>query len=309
MRVLTTLALAVSPLLVSGAFAQEQDWRFAHPGATLVGGIRVESLLQSPIFNKLIEQSTAKDPAKSAMVGMMRQALSGVTEVRISIRDIGNNKEPDVLTLVTGHIDDASTAGLLTADNKMKMHRIDANTMLLGEAASIDEAVRRLARPVGLESAAVKRGRAMKNYEFWLAGALPNMPMTAVFGDMLHGLALGVGVQTDLRLELAIDTASPKMAAELVKSARESQQKQPALAGTTLQAEVDGSTARLRMVVDGDRVVQAVQEAIANGGVGTPVAGLIGASRTPAAPPKPERKTIIIYGLDDGPRVIDPSKP
>ena len=64
MRSLRTLAL-ISFFTVSVAFAQvsqvpAQDWRFAHPGATMVGGFRVKAMLDSPLVNALIAQATVK---------------------------------------------------------------------------------------------------------------------------------------------------------------------------------------------------------------------------------------------------------
>ena len=104
-----SLALISSFLIGSAAFAQvpAQDWRFAHPGATLVGGFRVKAVLDSPLVNTLISQATAKDPSTGVMVGMMRSAVGGVTEVRFSVRDMGKGQNPDVLALVTGVLDDA----------------------------------------------------------------------------------------------------------------------------------------------------------------------------------------------------------
>jgi hypothetical protein len=58
-----SLALA-SCFLVGSAFAQvpvtqaqSQDWRFAHPGATMVGGFHVKAVLDSPLVNTLIKEA------------------------------------------------------------------------------------------------------------------------------------------------------------------------------------------------------------------------------------------------------------
>ena len=83
-----------------------QDWRFAHPGATLVGGFRVKAVLDSPLVNQLIAEATAKDPSTGMMVGLIRSAVGGVSEVRFSVRDMGKGKDPDVLALVTGQLDE-----------------------------------------------------------------------------------------------------------------------------------------------------------------------------------------------------------
>src|ERR1041384_4515791 len=92
--------------------AQSQDWRFAHPGATMVGGLRVKTVLDSPLMNTLVSQATAKDPSAGVIVAMIRSAMGGVSEVRFSVRDMGKSQKPDVLALVTGVIDDAAARAL-----------------------------------------------------------------------------------------------------------------------------------------------------------------------------------------------------
>ena len=136
MRSLRTLALI--SLTVSAAFAQvsqvpAQDWRFAHPGATMVGGFRVKAMLDSPLVNALIAQTTAKNPSAGPMVQMAKGILGGVTEVRFSVRDMGKGKDPDVLALVSGVLNDAAAGALTQGKSKTTVHRIDANTLLIGE--------------------------------------------------------------------------------------------------------------------------------------------------------------------------------
>jgi hypothetical protein len=122
---------------------------------------------------------------------------------------------------------------------------------------------------------------------------------------------LGLSAQSDLRIEIALETATPKMAEDLVTAARRSQVEQPAL-GAALQSEVDGSTARFRFVMQGDQVIQAVQQAIANKSAQSALPSFLGPSPVapapawsdPASPPKPKRDTVIIYGLEGGPREI-----
>jgi len=286
-----TLTLIFCPLL---AFAQtpDQDWRFAHPGATMVGGIRVEALLQSPILNMVIEQATAKDPAMSAMAGLMKGTLGGVSEVRISILDLGDGKDPEVLTLVTGKLDDAAASAL--AQGKATVHRVDANTLLLGEAASVAEAVQRMEEPRKvLQSRAVQRGKALANYDFWIAGTLPAIPMTGGLDEMLNGIALGLSVRDDLQVELALDTPSAEMAEELIRKARQAQREQPDFPAALL-TDVDDTTARFRISVEKSVLVQRLQEV-----VGSPIPKF--------KEKEPERKTVTIYGLEGGAREIAPS--
>jgi hypothetical protein len=306
MRFLTVLTISLCPV-----FAQsiDRDWQFAQPGATLVGGVRVEALLQSPILNTVIEQATAKDPTMTAMVGMLRGVLDGVSEVRFSMLDAGTGNQPEVLTLVTGRMDDAAAKAL--SQGKATVHRVDANTLLLGDAGPVAAAVQRLTRPsAAVQNRAVQRGKSLSSYDLWIAGTLPAMPMTAALGDMLHGLALGFSLRDDFRAEVALETASADMAAELIRQARAAQREQPETAGAALEAEVDGTTARFRVSVEKKILDQAIQEAVASGKLGSN--SLFGTSAATPPLPKfkekePERKTIMIYGLDDGPREIDPA--
>jgi hypothetical protein len=220
-------------------------------------------MLDSPLVNTLITQATGKDPSAGAIVGMMRAALGGVTEVRFSVRDAGKGKDPEVLALVTGVLDDVTARGL--AQGKTSLRRIDANTVLVGEGQSLEDAVIRLSKPAtGLQDRALGRGKGVANNDLWIAGTLPALPMTIPVLDSLRSLALGISAQSDLRVEIALEMTSAKMAEDLVSSARRSQVQQPAL-GAALESEVDGSTARFRMVMPGDQVIQAAQQAMEHG--------------------------------------------
>jgi hypothetical protein len=318
MRSLRTVALILCSLAAPAVFAQAsaEDWRFAHPGATLLGGFRVKAMLDSPLVNTLIAQATAKDPSAGAIVGMMRAALGGVTEVRFSVRDAGKGKDPEVLALVTGVLDDVTVRGL--AQGKTSLRRIDANTVLVGEGQALEDAVIRLSKPAtGLQARALGRSKTVANNDLWVAGTLPALPMTIPVLDSLRSLALGISAQNDLRVEIALEMASAKMAEDLVSSARRSQAQQPAL-GAALESEVDGSTARFRVVMPGDQVIQAAQQAIEHGitsnGAQSPLAAFLSPSllsgapvvSEPAGPAKPKRDTIVIYGLDEGTREIKP---
>lgn len=322
-----SLALISSFLIASTVFAQApaQDWRFAHPGATLVGGFRLKAVLNSPLMNSLIAQATTKDPSTGMMVGMIRSAVGGVTEVRFSVRDMGKGKEPDVLALVTGVVDDA-IAGAITQgkpQDKTEVRRIDANTLLIGEGQSLDEAVARMSKPAtGLQARALDRSKTLADHDLWIAGTIPEIPnMTIPMLESLRGLALGISLQSDLKVEVALDLDNAKTAEDLVSSVRRSQVKQPGL-GAALQSEADGSTAHFRMMLPGDQVIQAVKQGMEqNGAAPSPLAGLFGTSfgsealptfksssnsltPAPAAPPKQKQGTIKIYGLDEGTREI-----
>ena len=248
------------------------------------------------------------------MVGLVLQSLDRVSEIRFSVRDMGKGKDPDFLALVTGQLDEASLTSM--AKGRARVHRIDADTVLVGEGQSLEDAFLRMSKPAtGLQARALDRSKALANNDLWIAGTLPALPMTVPVLDSLRSLALGISAQSDLRIEVALETATPKMAEDLVSSARRTQMEQPAL-GAALQSEVDGSTARFRFVMPGDQVIQAVQQAVANRGAQPSLPSFLGQSAVapgavasdPAAPAKPKRDTVIIYGLEGGPREIKPEQ-
>jgi hypothetical protein len=324
-ELMRSLALA-SCFLVGSAFAQvpvtqaqSQDWRFAHPGATMVGGFHVKAVLDSPLVNTLIKEADKNpSPGYSAafVFGMMRAQFGEVSEVRFSVLDMGKGQNPNVLALVSGALDDANIGGMVgvMTQGKTNVRRINANTLLVGEGQSLEDAVARMSKPAtGLQARALDRSKALGDYDLWLSGMIPEIPtMTIPMLDSLRGLALGMSLQNDLRVEVDLDTTNAKTAEDLVSAARRSQVQRPGV-GAAMQSEVDGNTARFRIELPGDQVIQAVKQEMEQGaGAQSPLAGLLGQSLptfksttpAPAAPAEPMRGTIRIYGLDDGTREI-----
>jgi len=174
--------------------------------------------------------------------------------------------------------------------------------------------VARMGKPAtGLQARALDRSKALADHDLWIAGTLPEIPnMSIPMLDTLRGLALGISLQSDLRIEVALDMETAKTAEDLVSLVRLSQKQQPGL-GAALQSEVDGSTARFRFEMPGDQLIQAFKQGMdQGGGAQSPLAGLLGQSLptfksttpAPAAQPKPKQGTIKIYGLDEGTREI-----
>jgi hypothetical protein len=285
--------------LASSLFAQT-DWRFAHPDATLVGGLRPQAVLDSPFLASALAEATKKEPSAAMALGMAKGLLGGVTEVRFSVQDNGG-KEPDVLALVSGRLDDAFMRSM--AQDKAKWQRIDANTVLMGNGASLEKAAARM-RSAGtaLQSRVLDGVDTLAGYDFWLAGNIPESPMTAGLKMNLKGIAFGINVHDALQLELAARTATAAQAEALLKSAHEAETSQAPQFRGMLQSFVEGTTARFRVNVPKEIVLQAMEQRQASA-----VASASASPRpTPIAPASaaPTRKTIIIDGLDNGPKEI-----
>src|SRR6185503_106879 len=83
-RVLPVLVLTLGLGSQSVMGQTEADWRFSHPQATLVGGVRVGAILQSPLVKKALEQATSKDPQIAMGAAMAQTMLRGITDIRFS---------------------------------------------------------------------------------------------------------------------------------------------------------------------------------------------------------------------------------
>lgn len=297
-----TLGLAAQTLSAQA----DGDWRFAHPQATLVGGIRVNALLSSPLLKAALDQAGAKDPSVAMGMAIARSLFRNVNEVRFSLQENGSTT-PDTLILVRGALDPASMQML---QGEMESQAIDANTMLIGAGDSLRAAVARLGNVADPQSAAFQQARRIPSgYDLWFAGEIPNIPGISLPQGLnlnLRGFAIGMSFTDNIGLEVSAQTATAEQAEALVKMVREAEAKQ--LAGAVHpEVSVEGTTARLRVSVPAEQLMQAMQNPAVTGIMGGTAAA---ASRTalvpppappkPATPPKPVRGTVIIQGLEGG---------
>lgn len=299
MRSLTTCLLLLPGLLL----AQEPaDWRFAHPSATLVGGVRLKPVLESPIFQAAVEQASASTPSVGAASALLKAALAQVDEVRFSVLDRSDGRV-DTLVLVKGKFDPA-LANLIT-QNRTQSRMIDEHTMLLGEGAALEEAAGRLHEPPApLRNRAVQRGSALAGHDFWIAGSLPDSPITSAVKHNLRSLAVGFSLADNITLETSLEAWTPQGAEELVRAVRAAEAGQPQWAGT-VEATVTENTATFRVSVSRERVLAAIREGAAQQWLSEMGGALPAAPKPlPPKPAPPKRDTIIIQGLEGGLREI-----
>jgi hypothetical protein len=330
MRSLKALALTAAVLLAPLAAGQTQqpapDWRFADPGAQLIGGLDVHGLLDSPLVKSALDQAAAKMGDAATLMRMTLGTLSGVSQVYFSIT--GRKEDADGLMMVKGTLTDAAVrafmqgggiagmgdAGPKPAQPKVDMARVDATTVLVGSPALLGAAVRRLQRPAPAASPLLARAKTLAaGNDFWIGGTLPDIPVVALIGGGIKGLALGLSLQHDLRLQVSLDMATAElakqMAAQVRKSVDEASRNQPGL-DTKLEAKVVGTTLNITSTVDGDQILKTLAEKLQDGvsgpgalfGGGPTKTATTAAPSEPAAPPQP--RTVKIFGLDDGTREV-----
>jgi hypothetical protein len=292
---------AVLPVVLAAQTATDADWSFAHPDATLVGAIKPRAILDSPLLTFVTEDLGMADVNTKLMMGLVRATLGSVNEIRFSLQDNGT-KEPDVIALVSGSFDEGLLSAL--AQQKAKVRRIDANTILLGNGPSLDKAAARVARTgASLRPRVSLVSEAMEASDFWLSGQLPEMPMTAQLRTMLRGLALGLTVRDDLAAAFDLHAANAEQAQALVRETHSAEAKMPPLYQGLLQSYVDGNTAHFRITVPRQILLDAVKNRAIPGMPGQEQPRLERlAPPLLEAPAQP--KKVVIQGLDSGPREI-----
>lgn len=335
------LTIAVIPaILAPGARAQTApDWRFADPGAAMIGGFDVQSVLQSPLVKSALDQVTAK--FGGAVPGMEQTlgTLGGVSQVYFSVS--GRHEDADVLVLMKGNLSDAMAKAFIQGANmggaasgngkagdakpagtlKMDMRRVDVNTILYGDIALLDAALRRLSLPASATpNPLVARAKTLSDgNDFWIGGSLPDIPAIALLGGGIRSLAVGLSLQQDFRFQLSLDMATAETAQALAAQARKSMEdaRRQNKIDARQEIEVAGTTLRVKVSMDGDKVLKLLADKMAEG---LPTPGALVSAHPSSTPPnrtQPARqevqpqqpKTVRIYGLDDGPKEIPLSKP
>src|SRR5579864_3452545 len=94
-------AVVIAAVLVEAALAQgsdtqpDADWRFVGPGASLIGAINVQSILQSALVKNLLQQVMAKTGTSLPAMDLALGTAAGVWRVYFSITS--RNHDADVL--------------------------------------------------------------------------------------------------------------------------------------------------------------------------------------------------------------------
>lgn len=323
MSLKAVLALAPAVLLSPLMTAQSADWRFADPGAQLIGGVDVHAVLDSPLVKGALDQVAAKLGDAAPMMQMRLSTVRGISQVYFSVTS--RKDDADGLIMIKGTVDDAMLRGFLqgqaarkasSTQTIMDVARIDANTVLLGSQPLLLPAVERMGRPAATTAnPLLARAKTLSaGNDFWIGGALPEVPGLAVIAGGIKGISLGVSLQQQIRFQLSLSMATAEMAkqmaAQMEKSANETLRSQAGL-DTKVETKVVGSTINIGSSVDTDQLLKALAEKLKDG-IPTP-AGVLAAngpqtaarSNAPAQPAAPQPpKTIKILGLDEGPREV-----
>lgn len=201
----------------------------------------------------------------------------------------------------------------------------DSSTLLLGDEASVLAAIGRRSGALVPASGLLKRAQALAaTHDFWLitdgpltgfeptAAARTNV-LAAELAAQVKSLDMGLAMRDGFQLEVGVAAESDAVAAQMtqllstqIQTALVAQPNQP---GTTeiarkLHIAAEGNRMQLSLALTKDEIVQALQAAQA---ARAQAVAMSPAQPTPRAARQPKAANpghITIYGLDDGPRVI-----
>ncbi|MEO7653688.1 MAG: hypothetical protein ABIZ80_24785, partial [Bryobacteraceae bacterium] len=304
-----------------------QDWRFAHSSPAMLMVINVKSLVQSPLLATVFSMLGG---AGAKELDNIRAAVSDVGQILISVA-ASNGEAPSTLMLIRGNVD-GPLSTVLKSSKGMQTHRIDAFSMLVGDASAVGFATLRLKSTNPQTSGRLLRVGTLEGmkYDIWM-GIDPRYLRSAGFGlaqtsseeidilSRLNGMSAGLYVRDQIRVEAMVEAPSPEMADRMLAAYREMEAKEKPgdnPFGKQIWASTEGSKIRFVAIADLARLKDTA-------GFHNDAAQMIGpqlgpliqaitalksgnrpASAQSPAQPKAQQGAIVINGLAGGPKEI-----
>ncbi|MGH9721669.1 MAG: hypothetical protein ACRD8O_15785 [Bryobacteraceae bacterium] len=308
----------------------ESDWQFAHPEAQILMGINVKAVLESPVIQAII-MGTQKQGIKTEEIESVRSMLSDVDRIAISVQSSGGGK-PEALVYLTGRLQDPRLRASFTKGGS-GVRFLDTGGVLLGDEPSLITATRRMSDPAaGAANPLFELARTLSaQSDVWIASTgevIPNVTRAMGAGaaplPRIRNFSVGLGLRSGLQLDLTLNAATNEGAAQLFTLYRqmEAQMRKSAKSQSdweqwsrSSQVERLPSGLRIRYAVDQTTLNQELAKAsstmsaqmrslLSNAMIGMSMPGLPAPGAEPLPPPKPARNTVIIDGLDGGPKEI-----
>ena len=259
------------------------DWRFADPLADAVAGFNFKELSASPLARKLVIQLGTTAGVSEADMQKKLDGLAGVHQVAISTRD------SRIVAMITG----VSVSTLPALEAGWKAVPVSADVVLVGHADAIDQAVQRIASNSPLsDSTRLAQERQLKS-EFWAEGS----------GRFIGPQAESTTLQR-FSLELSVQD---RFASDATFEFNSAPAADPFPFWPTLgDAVTENNVVDTQASMQGDEAQQRVGQ-MANSSLGQRLAALVTTGRyLPFRDITVLKKTKpVIYGLDDGPKVIN----
>ena len=337
------MSLRVGTILTLWAAATamaEADWRFAHPQAEMLMGVKVRALVESPLGDAFREQAKVLGPAAAKI-----ELLDEVQEVYISVVSKrgknGKVSDSDGLVLLVGDFDGGKVMRMLQSKDLPKAGSetltprfIDRSTILLGDEDTMIAAVERLKDPTRRGALFTnplfeRAGEMNQENDFWMVGSVSPLAATGnsapgplSFLNDLRSFSFGLGMRDKMRLDVGLSMRTRKAADEMIAAFQQiqgqmrKQMKDPAewdKIAEAMKLSTTGTSLRLQMAMDATEVKRSMDQVLAARNRAGATEALLAGNAAPAPasapaepppPPAPMRRTVIVYGQESGTREI-----
>jgi hypothetical protein len=259
------------------------DWRFPDPSADALAGFNFSGLSTSPIARKLIGQLGASQGLSEPDIQKAFNRLCGVDKVALSVHD------SKIVAMVTGG---AAASTLPTVEAGWKAVRVSPSAILIGHADAVDQAVQRIALKGPQAESTRSAERLQATSEFWAVGSAGFAgPQAATAG--VKRFLLAFAIRNHFASDLALEFNGVPNSDSLILW--------PGLGEATLEGDV----AHIRLSVQADEAQQTFGQ-VAASPLGQRLATLVNVARNlPVRDTTIPSQKPVIYGLDDGPKVVN----
>ena len=270
------------------------SWRFAQPNPDLLMGVNTAALRQSSTLRALLAQVA---PALQVTPANLESHLDQTRDIdQVWISGSGS----DAIILLQGRTNFPS--GWTTMEKGTMAYRISRNAVLIGKQSSVLAAAQRLAKPAGVEAAAVRQMRQLAlDNDLWLVGMqnFLKQPQIAAVSEGLSSYALSLSLRNGLKVGVHLKYASLEKARQVMTTLHDAPPIPESIAKLT--SEMEGSTVVATFAIPQAQLSEAVGRALA-----APWGKQLTAM---AAKSMANSDQTVIIGLPGGPRQVETVKP
>lgn len=277
----------------------QPDWRFAHPNADMMGGIRMRGMMQSAFGQAFLAQMAGALQLRDSDISKVNGSMAGLDEICFS------KKGDDMLILMTGDVNKLEQQ-MSHGPPGVRLQVISLDQALMGKEAALLASARRLSVDAA-ESVAVQRARKLAaSNDIWIIGSARSFAGAgARASSELSDFSLTLNMRDKLQIEAVLNTISPASAERILVGMKAG--KFPTELAPTI--DVQGTAVRLSLDVTQEQLAEGLKKVSADPRLtGLAVALRQGGKAAPAATPERTDGKVRIIGLPDGPREVELKK-
>ena len=277
------------PRLAKALAADWPRWTFAQPDAGALVGMKLTTLVQSPVLSELLGADAGKQ---------WRASAPQVDEVWISIRPLPGQKNEAVMLLIGSAVESIATD---LRSKGVTVCFLDQRTLLAGEWNAVNRALGRVV--AGAPGPMSKRAAELwSTNDLWLITGreMANQVLPTNAGTSgLTGASLGLSLQKRVAVDMLLTAATP---AETARWASKLRQNPADLGLGEVSVEETPRGVSVRAALDAAQLPEALRRQITD-----QIRQVLDMAGSPASAAA-SRNAIVIQGLDDGPRTISVPK-